>query len=272
MNTSLFGLLTVSSLLLLTGCASSQSRSQASNPNQSTSQIACESHPSQATLAGEDPGADEMVIGSMVHEEVIPVYPDPIEQYSIDDIRAELEAMYDFDRELVAQLAHPTDPNLQAPTIRAIDQAQSDRLKEIVAHIGWPTRDLVGLKATQGAYMVIQHAGHDTEFQNECLSMMVDLVEQGELPASYVALLTDRIRVFQDRPQLFGTQMEMALNEQGIMVPTPSVQIEDPEHLDERRALMGMPPHKEFVEAIELAYEASLIDPNSAYATVPTDD
>ncbi len=180
--------------------------------------------------------------------------------------------MYDLDQLLVSAPENSElDGTTTASTIKRIDQVHNDRLKEIVDHIGWPTRDLVGLKATQAAYMVIQHSSNDIAFQNRCLELMVDLVAQGELPASYVALLTDRIRVFQDQPQVFGTQMEMAMNEFGVMTPTPTVPIEDPEHLDDRRKLMGMPSHLQFTHAIELAYQASQVEPNSAFATVPTD-
>jgi len=263
---------------MLAGCASSSQRSESPSLNQEHAQVDaaqydCSESSAQPDLcASVSPLSDEFVIGEIVDDSSVPVYPDSITHYSIDEIRLELEAMYALDRELLSSASSLSNTGLQAPTIRAIDIAQGDRLKEIVTHIGWPTRDLVGLQATQGAYMVIQHAGHDIEFQNTCLAMMVDLVEQGELPASYIALLTDRIRVFQDQPQVFGTQMQMALNEHGVMVPTPSVPIEAPEHLDDRRALMGMPPHQAFVRSIEIAYKASLVDVGSAFAEVPTGD
>lgn len=212
----------------------------------------------------------EFVLGESFDADAIPQYYLPVSGYTLDQIRVELEAMYDEDRELVKAAYADRPDSTTITTIQAIDQAHSDRLKEIVDHIGWPTRDLVGLKATQAAYMVIQHAGHDVDFQNRCLALMVDLVKDGELPASYLALLTDRIRVFQDQPQVFGTQMTMARNDMGVMVPTATVPIEDPANLNDRRALMGMAPHEQFVEAIHIAYEASLYDPNTAFAEVPT--
>ena len=268
--------LTISSLLLASGCASSQERAQA-----------CDSHEAQPISApisvsvAESESQDfapvdpdvELVIGNIFADEFIPHYPDPIASYTIEEIQAELEAMFDLDQSVVSNTIYPSSQvPTSASTIRAIDIAHSDRLKEIVEHIGWPTRETVGLKATQAAYMVIQHAGHDAEFQNQSLAMMIDLVEDGELPASYVALLTDRIRVFQDQPQVFGTQMAMAANKYGVMVPTPTVPIEDPEHLDARRKLMGMPAHQEFISAIAVAYQASLVDPGTAFAEVITDD
>tara|TARA_R110002072_G_scaffold42064_18_gene118406 strand:- start:32629 stop:33591 length:963 start_codon:yes stop_codon:yes gene_type:complete len=271
---------------MATGCASSQSRTQASQNNQNQVQtqeqvqssnewtpiVAESTEPTALTVTRADlaPGmGDEFIIGNAFASELVPAYRTPISKYSMSDIQIELEAMYDLDQELVSSsLADDPKMRKHERTVHAIDVAHSDRLKEIVDHIGWPTRDRVGLKATQAAYMVIQHAGHDNDFQNRCLALMIDLVEDGELPASYVALLTDRIRAFQGQSQVFGTQMAMQRNQLGQMVPTPTVPIEDPEHLDERRALMGMPPHAEFAGAIAIAYQASINDPGTAFAEV----
>lgn len=274
--TPLIGL-SVASLILASGCASSQSRTQADDPSLHNSEW---TQPENSAAGTSEQVAfdtidfgDDFVIGTAFSGESVPHYRVAITDYTMSEIQAELEEMYDLDQQLVGEsFGDKSHDQSTVSTIRAIDRIHSDRLKEIVDHIGWPTRDMVGLKATQAAYMVVQHAGHDNEFQNQCLALMVDMVENGELPASFVALLTDRIRVFQDLPQVFGTQMAMATNEHGIMAPTPTVPIEDPEHLDDRRKLMGMPPHAEFVSAISIAYEASLVDPGNAFATVPTSD
>lgn len=256
-------------LLTLVGCANSARRAEAPSDTQAPA-VSEATGNAGAVYSARPAGHDEFVLGKRFDGNAVPYYHEPANRLSLDEIRLELEAMFDEDRELVhaAYSEHLDDTTIT--TIREIDRAHAERLKEIVEHIGWPTRDLVGLKATQAAYMVLQHAGHDVEFQNRCLTLMVDQVKQGKLPASYLALLTDRIRVFQDKPQVFGTQMTMARNAMGIMVPTPTVPIEDPDHLNDRRALMGMARHEQFVEAIQVAYEASRHDANSAFAEVPT--
>jgi hypothetical protein len=261
MNRLITHTITPALLLALTGCASSNQQARSTDAAQhagSHPQAQIEITQTQYELSDENGLCD------------VPTYENSVDHLTNEQIRAELEAMFEYDRQIVSTTYAVERAPDAISAVRAIDKANAARLKEIVNHIGWPTRQLVGLKATQAAYMVIQHAGHDVDFQNDCLSMMVDLVEQGELPASYVALLTDRIRVFSNQPQVFGTQMRMARNELGVMVPTPTVPIEDPENLDERRALMGMVAHGQFVEAIQLAYEASLTEPNSAFASAPT--
>jgi hypothetical protein len=50
-------------------------------------------------------------------------------------------------------------------------------------------------------------------------------------------MLEDRIRMYEGRKQLYGTQFNW--NESGEMALVP---IEDPEHVDERRVALGFAP------------------------------
>lgn len=56
------------------------------------------------------------------------------------------------------------------------------------------------------AWLLIQHADSDVEFQQYCLELMEREVESGGVAKSDVAFLTDRILVNKGKPQLYGTQ------------------------------------------------------------------
>lgn len=251
-------------LMLHAGCG--QTRSASLSDEHQASYSTAEVSP----VFGEP--SEELVIGSEFSSDAVPVYERPVEGMELAEIANELIEMHNRDRELVRDSIDPKHQDkARLAMINAIDRAHAARLKEIVDAIGWPTRGTVGLEATEGAYLVIQHAGHDTVFQERCLEMMHDLVDRGELPAPYIALLTDRIRVFNGQPQVYGTQMTLARNSEGVMRPVPITAIEFPDQLDERRSEMGMPAHDRFVQAIAQAYAASLVEPNSRYASVPTE-
>ena len=251
-------------LLLASGCGQTRSASLADEHQPAYSNA-------QATPVFAEPDKD-LVIGSAFDSTLVPVYERPVAGMELAEIANELIEMHNRDRELVRDSIDPTHHvNNRLALINAIDRAHATRLKEIVDSIGWPTRGTVGLEATEGAYLVVQHAGHDTAFQERCLEMMHDLVKRGELPAPYIALLTDRIRVFNGQPQVYGTQMALARDNNGVMRPVPITSIEYPEQLDDRRAEMGMPAHDRFVQAIAHAYAASLVEPNSRFASVPTE-
>lgn len=231
-------------LALACGCGSIQPRTSSdfTSSSESSFQTTAVSNPSNGDL---QPGESPLF--------TVPTYSVPIDQLTLAEISTELEAMAALDRQMVDAAVNTPDTVVQARIAEA-DQVHADRLKEIVDAVGWPTAELVGKDGAQGAFLVIQHAGHDTPFQNRCLGLMVDLVNQGQLPAPYVALLTDRIRMFKGQPQLFGTQMTFQVDDDGTAQAVPSIPIEDISNLDTRRAMMNMPPHDHFARTLEAEY------------------
>jgi len=75
-----------------------------------------------------------------------------------------------------------------------IDKKNTQKLKEIVTDVGWPTISRVGLKASNKAWLLIQHADKDLDFQKKCLILMKN---EGvdEVNSVNVAYLEDRVRV-----------------------------------------------------------------------------
>ena len=82
-----------------------------------------------------------------------------------------------------------------------------------------------------------QHAISNPEFQQACLSHIVQAVQENEVPPSYFAFLTDRILYNQREPQQFGTVFDWDENDE--ISPWT---IEDEENVDQRRASVGLPP------------------------------
>jgi hypothetical protein len=115
----------------------------------------------------------------------------------------------------------------------SVDIANTKRMKEIVQKIGWPTISKVGTDASHDAWLLVQHADHDIEFQMNCLALMKE-VPSGDIDVLHIVYLEDRVRVNQGVGQLYGTQFTQ---EDERHIPRP---IEDELHVDERRAAMGM--------------------------------
>jgi hypothetical protein len=72
---------------------------------------------------------------------------------------------------------------------------------------------------------------------------------RGEVPPLQPALLEDRIRTLEGRPQRYGTQFDW--DESGELSPLP---VEDRERVDERRRAVGLGP---LTEAIRHQREAA---------------
>jgi hypothetical protein len=121
------------------------------------------------------------------------------------------------------------------PRMREVHERNATRLKAIIAAHGWPGRSLVGQDGSHAAWRVVQHAISDPSFQRGCLAAIEKSVADGEAPLAQLAFLVDRVRYFEGRPQIYGTQFDWDENVE--MNPWP---IEDPEHVDERRQRAGL--------------------------------
>ncbi len=131
-----------------------------------------------------------------------------------------------------------------------IDRNNTEELKKIIEKIGWPTVSKVGKKASNGAWLLVQHADQDVHFQKYCLEMMKkEPVE--EVSEVDIAYLHDRVCVNEGKPQFFGTQFYD--NEYGAYGPRP---IEDEEHVDERRKALGLDSLSEYKTRLENKYKA----------------
>ncbi|NLB14048.1 MAG: hypothetical protein GX826_08535 [Gammaproteobacteria bacterium] len=117
-----------------------------------------------------------------------------------------------------------------------LDRENIVRLEELLQSHEWPRLSEVGEDAAIAAFLVVQHA--DVAYQEKYLPIIRQRYEQGEAKGGWVALLTDRIRVRQGQPQLYGTQsrMDEETGKNGLY------SIEDPEQVDAPRAELGMKP------------------------------
>jgi hypothetical protein len=130
---------------------------------------------------------------------------------------------------------------------REVTTRHADRLLEILDEFGWPGQALVGEEAARGAWLVAQHADRQLDVQRRAFELMAAAAEAGRASRYQLAFLQDRLLVNSGRPQIYGTQIADVRD--GEPVPWPC---EDPDHLDERRAAVGIPPFQEYVQAHRL--------------------
>jgi hypothetical protein len=129
----------------------------------------------------------------------------------------------------------------------AVDRMNRDRLKEIVAEFGFPTRQLVGKDAMEGIFLVIQHSDLDPQWQKEQLPNIENAVKQGDMDGQSYAYLYDRIKINSGEKQLYGTQFRF------IDPATRKIEFsetEDPDNLDRRRMEVGMMPMKMYEQFV----------------------
>lgn len=161
-------------------------------------------------------------------------------QYQL--IAAELRSMYEIDQKLRIEAM---ETGVRLENQEDVDRRHTRRLKEIVAQIGWPTVSRVGKEGANDAWLLVQHASNDVNFQRECLELM-KAAAPGEVGLSHVAYLEDRVLLAEGKKQIYGTQFET--DEFGELQMRPT---EDLEHVDERRAAIGLWSVTENIEAMK---------------------
>jgi hypothetical protein len=133
----------------------------------------------------------------------------------------------------------------QAAAMMRTDSANASWLKDYVARWGWPTGAQVGREAIGAAFLIVQHAVHDTAFMRAMLPAIEASYRRGDLHGGDVAMLTDRLEVKAGRGQIYGTQLSLR---DGRWVLDP---IADSSGVDERRQKMGLPPLAVYLRQVD---------------------
>jgi hypothetical protein len=139
-------------------------------------------------------------------------------------------------------------------SLRDIDRKNTAWLKMVVTAHGWPGKSAVGEDGAQAAWLLVQHADQDRDFQRQCLKLIQAAFKKGEVTGQQVAFLTDRVLVADKRNQLYGTQFQV---KDGALVPFP---IEDEANVDKRRKEVGLSSLAEYKKVLEKAYKVNKAD------------
>ena len=166
-------------------------------------------------------------------------------------LRREILAMCEQDQKARKDFS-PDMPQKRAIAMRELDERNTARMKEIIAKHGWPGVRLVGKDGANAAWLLVQHATHDLNFMEQCLALMSESVKDGDASATDLAYLTDRVRVHEGKPQIYGTQFKFAPN--GSLIAEP---IEDEANVDARRKILGLPSMAEYEKVLKEVYGKS---------------
>jgi hypothetical protein len=132
-------------------------------------------------------------------------------------------------------------------------------LNEIIDKIGYPTTDKVGKEASEATWLVIQHSIGQPDFMKKCLKLLEVAVSENKANPKNLAYLTDRVAVFEGKPQLYGTQFDW--DEKGKLSPN---YFDDLTKVNNRRKSIGLNSLEEQTDIIRK-------QANNENQTPPTD-
>ena len=130
------------------------------------------------------------------------------------------------------------------PRMARVHQRNAQRLRRIIESVGWPGSDLVGGDGAEAAWLILQHAISEPDLLRRALPLLTTAALEGKADPAHAAMLEDRIRFFEGRPQRYGTQLDWDAD--GNLSPGD---VEDPQKLAGRRRAVGLPSLEEQVRA-----------------------
>lgn len=122
------------------------------------------------------------------------------------------------------------------PRLEEVHRANASRLRQIIAVFGWPGITLVGEQGAKAAWRIALHSISEPAFMRQCRDLIDHASETGDAPRWQFAIIDDRIRVYEGRPQRYGTQLRVGANG---LEPHPR---ENEARVSSMRAQAGLPP------------------------------
>lgn len=173
-------------------------------------------------------------------------------------LRDELLAILKDDQEGRSQIdavgkAHGfNSPEMHAlwASMAAKDAANLVKVRAILDAHGWVGPAEVGPQANSAVFLVIQHS--DLGTQQKYLPMLRAAVQEKKALPGQLALMEDRVALAEGRRQIYGSQLYGDRANTGRKYVAP---MEDPDHVDERRAAMGLAPMAENLKRFGVTWD-----------------
>lgn len=161
-------------------------------------------------------------------------------------IAEKIISLKDIDLEVRDRLVESGEINESYnPEMEEVHNRNAQILDDIIDSIGYPTIDKVGKEASEAAWLVIQHSIGQPDFMRKCKTLLETAVKENKANPINLAYLTDRIAVYEGRPQLYGTNFNWGEN--GELDPYP---FDDLYMVNERRKSLGLNSLEEQTEII----------------------
>lgn len=129
------------------------------------------------------------------------------------------------------------------------DHANLKYVSKILDRYGWISSDVIGFKANQVLFLVIQHS--DPAVQEKYLPLLRQAVKEKKAFGYDLALLEDRVLIHRGMKQIYGSQIQCDSTGKNCWI----LPIEDEKNVDKRRAAVGLEPLAAYVKNWNIEYK-----------------
>lgn len=131
-----------------------------------------------------------------------------------------------------------------------IDSNNRRELIAIIQNNGWPTRENVDFDGMLAVFTIVQHA--PLNFQKEYLPFVEESVKNGDISSLAFVYFLDKMRVKENKKQLYGTQLRLKEKQDSVYELFP---VEDEENLNKRRLEVGLEPIEDYLKKKGIEYK-----------------
>jgi len=133
----------------------------------------------------------------------------------------------------------------------SLNRENLQKLDSVVQVNGWPKKTEVGEKAGTAAFLIIQHADFDT--QKRYFPQLRSAAKKGEALKRHLALLIDRIRIQQNKKQIYGSQVHFDFERNKYYIDYEN--IKNPARINKRREKMGLNRIEEYLKTWNIEWD-----------------
>jgi len=137
---------------------------------------------------------------------------------------------------------------------RKIDRKNLVTVVSLIEKCGMPSLDNVTTQQMSTIWLVFQHS--DNYHRKKYLSILKKSAKNGDLRKSQMALMEDRILMMDGKPQIYGSQITKNYDTGAWMI----YELKDPEHVNKRRAEVGLKPLNEYVSKWNIVFKVKQLD------------
>lgn len=160
--------------------------------------------------------------------------------------------MASMDQKARKQFVNDSQNKKLAKSIYNCDTKNIVEAKNIIKKYGWPTFNLVGRRASDAFWLLVQHSDRDIKFQKRCLALLEKAIKNKQAHPKNFAFLTDRILATEGKRQEFGTQF-IFKNGKAVVKP-----VQDRKNLNKKRTKYGLNTIEERTKEINKEYSKML--------------
>jgi hypothetical protein len=128
-----------------------------------------------------------------------------------------------------------------------IDHENQQKVISIIEKCGFPSAEQAGLSGVNTVFLIIQHAS--LKQQEKYFTYIQQSAARGDIGWSAVAMMEDRILMGKGRKQKYGSQVTKVGDGPWQLYP-----VEDPMHVNQRRAQAGLGPIEEYLANFDIVF------------------